>query len=66
MKYDVELSYGIGFTVSGIEADNQSEAIEKAKQIAEQTMLTTPVTGNDVEIDAGCLEYDQCSYIQEH
>lgn len=59
MKYDVELSYGIGFTITGVEAESQDEAIKKAKALVEQTDIST-----GPQVDAGCLEYDQCSFIQ--
>lgn len=58
MKYDVELSYAIGFTVTGVEAESREDAIRKAKALAEETNITT-----GIQVDAGCLEFDQCSYI---
>ena len=32
-RWDVELSYGIGFTVSGIEARTKEQAIEGRSQV---------------------------------
>ncbi len=59
-KYDVELCCGIGFTVTGVEADTQEEAITKAKDMVlnDTNIMTGP------QVDAGDLEYDQCTYIQ--
>lgn len=60
-KWNVDLVYGIPFTVNGIEADSRNEAIEKAKKAVEDN--TEIMTGHMV--DAGCLEYDQCSYSEQ-
>lgn len=59
-KWSVELCCGIGFTVSGVEADTRTEAIEKAKQMVLDG--TTILTGKQVEENG--LEYDRTAYIQ--
>lgn len=60
MKWNVELCCGIGFTVSNIEAATRDEAIEKAKNLVlDGTNIMT-----DVNVDAGDLEYDQCTYVE--
>lgn len=41
-KWSVELSYGIGFTVSDIEAETREEAIEKAKHLVEDGTTILP------------------------
>lgn len=61
MKYDVELTYGIEFRITDVEADSRDEAIEKAKVLVEKTDITTAKS----QVNAGALEYNQCSYIQE-
>lgn len=35
-KFTVEMCYGIGVSIEGIEAETQEEAIEKAKQLMEE------------------------------
>lgn len=61
MKWDVELSYGIGFTVTDIEAGTREEAITKAKAVVEEiTIVEGP------QVSTGSLEFDQCTYTQEH
>lgn len=61
MKWDVELFYGIGFTVTDIEANTREEAITKAKAIVEETTIM-----EGPQVSAGDLEFDQCTYTQEH
>lgn len=61
MKWDVELAYGIGFTVTDIEANTREEAITKAKAIVgETTIMEGP------QVIAGDLEFDQCTYTKQH
>lgn len=58
MKWDVELSYGIGFT--GVEAQSKEDAVRKAKALVEDTDINT-----GIQVDAGCLEFDQCTYTRQ-
>lgn len=60
MKWDVELSYGIGFTVTGVEAQSKEDAVRKAKALVEDTDINT-----GIQVDAGCLEFDQCTYARQ-
>lgn len=60
MKWDVELSYGIGFTVTGVEAQSEENAIRKAKALVEDTDINT-----GIQVDAGCLEFDQYTYVRQ-
>jgi hypothetical protein len=59
MKYDIDLAYGIGFTVSGIDANSHEEAIKKARNIIAKDI--TILNGRDV--DAGDLEFEGVNYI---
>ncbi|HLO11089.1 MAG TPA: hypothetical protein VK190_02410 [Pseudoneobacillus sp.] len=59
MKYTVEMSYGIGFTVTDIEANSQDEAIEKAKEIVEEEI--TVVDGRNV--DSSDLEFEDVNFV---
>lgn len=60
-NWNVELAYGIGFTVTGIEADTKEEAIKKARERVEDhtTILT------HAHVDEGDLEYDACTFCQK-
>lgn len=60
-KWSVELSYGIGFTVSDIQAETREEAIEKAKHLVEDgaTILLS-----DNSVDESGIEFDSVSYVQ--
>lgn len=60
-KYNVELVYGIGFTINDIVAETKEQAIEKAKQIVENETTVMGPHG----VNEGNLEYDQCSFIEE-
>ncbi len=60
-KWSVELSYGIGFTVSNIQAETQEEAIEKAKHLVENG---TTILSFDNSVDESGLEFDTVSYVQ--
>lgn len=60
-KWSVELSYGIGFTVSGIKAETKEEAIEKAKHLVEDGTTILPF---DNSVDESGLEFDMVSYVQ--
>lgn len=59
-KWDVELSYGIGFTVQGVDAGTREEAIEKAKHLVEEH--TDITTGR--QVDAGCMEFENVTHVQ--
>lgn len=60
-NWNVELSYGIGFTVSGVKANTKEQAIEKAKHLVEAgTDIITRAT-----VEGSGLEFDQCSFVQE-
>ena len=60
-KWSVELSYGIGFTVSNILAETQEEAIEKAKRLVEDGTTILPF---DNSVDESGLEFNMVSYVQ--
>lgn len=60
-KWSVELSYGIGFTVSDIEAETREEAIEKAKHLVEDGTTILPF---DNSVNENGLEFDMVSYAQ--
>ena len=59
-KWDVELSYGIGFTVQGVDAGTREEAIKKAKRLVED--YTDITTGR--QVDASCLEFESVTHTQ--
>lgn len=60
-KWDVELSYGIGFSVTGISAETREEAIKKARSLVEdETMIISTRT-----VDEGDLEFESVSYCAE-
>lgn len=60
-NWNIELAYGIGFTVIGIEADTKEEAIAKAREMVEEhtTILTR------AHVDEGDLEYNACTFCQQ-
>lgn len=60
-KWSVELSYGIGFTVSNIQAETREEAIEKAKDLVEKGTTILPF---DNSVDESGLEFDSVSYVK--
>lgn len=60
-KWSVELSYGIGFTVSDIRAETREEAIEKAKHLVENGTTILPF---DNSVDESGLKFDSVSYVQ--
>lgn len=60
-KWNVELCYGIGFTVTDVEADTQDRAIGMAKSL----VLKDTIVMTDSQVEAGNLEYDQCAYVQK-
>lgn len=60
-KWSVELSYGIGFTVSNIQAETREKAIEKAKDLVEKGTTILPF---DNSVDESGLEFDSVSYVQ--
>jgi hypothetical protein len=57
--FDVEMSYGIGFTVKVKGATSKFEAIERAKQMVSEVMVLE--TGN---VDAGSLEFEDVNYCE--
>ena len=60
-KWTVELSFGIGFTVSNVEAPTQQEAAKKAKDLVlEDTMFMT-----DPQVEKSDLEFEQYTYFKE-
>lgn len=60
-KWDVELSYGIGFTVSGIYAETKEQAVKKAKRRVEKD-VSVLTSGS---IDEGGLEFEMATDIRE-
>lgn len=58
-KWDLEFACGVGFSVDNVEAGTRNEAIEKAARMAEGTSFVT-----NAQVDAGDLEYDQCTYVE--
>lgn len=56
-KWTVEMCYGVGVSIEGIEADTQEEAIEKAKALVEDD------PGN--YIDLAEAEFESLNYITE-
>lgn len=60
-KWDVELVFNAPFTVTGVEAETEEEALETAKKcVIQGTDMTT-----DRLVEAGHLEFDMCSYIRQ-
>ena len=57
-KWDVELSYGIGVTVSGIQAETKEQAIKKAKRQVEKDVSVLTFGS----IDEGGLEFNAVTY----
>lgn len=60
-KWSVELSYGIGFTVSDVRAKTREEAIQKAKNLVEHG---TTILISESCVDERGLEFDSVSYTQ--
>lgn len=56
-KWCVEMAYGIGFTVSQIEARSKEEAVMKAKELIDNTNILT-----DIFVDESGLEFEQLTY----
>ena len=61
-KWDIELSYGIGFTVTGVPAATKEEAIHKARNLIENGTTILPFDGS---VDDRGLEFEQVTYVQE-
>lgn len=61
-KWNIDMAYGLSISVSGIEAETRDEAIEKAKELVEKEV---DINTLDEHVDAGSLEYDQCTFIKE-
>lgn len=57
------MSYGIGFTVSGVIAEAPEEAIKKARHLVEggTTILTA-----EGSVDGRGLGFEQVTYVQEN
>lgn len=62
-KWDVEMSYIAGFSISGIEADSREEAIEEAKRVINEEVTISDISMNTVE--CGGLEFEQVNFVQE-
>lgn len=60
-KWSVEMSYGVGFTVTGIEAETKNQAIETAKEIIEDDVSI--VCGS--HIDCSDLEFEQTTFVTD-
>lgn len=60
-KWDIEMTYGIGFSVCGVVAETQDEAIQKARHLVEQGTTVLPF---DNSVDERDLEFEQVTYIQ--
>lgn len=60
-KWDVELSCGIGFTVTGVEADTKENAIKKAKHLVDSSVSIMAGPG----IEEGSLTFEQCSFAKQ-
>ena len=61
-RYDIEMSYGVGVSLH-IEADNENEAIEKAKKMVDEEVRIDSGFGT-IE-DVGNLEFEQVNYISK-
>ena len=61
-KWSIEMAYGIGFTVTGIEADTKEKAIEVAKTYVEDEVSIIS-TACDVYVDAGDLEFKDVTFV---
>ena len=61
-KYNIEMCYSVGFSLCGVEAENEMEAIRKAQKLIEKG--TTLIT-EDSSIDSRDLEFEQVTFIQE-
>lgn len=59
MKFDIEMCYGLGVTVSSIEANSEEEAIGKAKKMVSSTVNIM----DGLNVEAGCLEFEQVTYV---
>lgn len=60
-KYDVEMAYGFGVTVSGVLASSPEEALAKAKQKVEEEISIL----DGANVDAGGIEYECPNFIRE-
>ncbi len=60
-KWNIELSYNMGFTVSGIEAETQEEAIDKAKYLVE----SIEIISCESAVEERGFEFDTVSYVQK-
>ena len=58
--YDIEMSYNVGVSLH-MEADNEKEAIEKAREMVEEEVSINSGFGT-IE-DVSDLEFKQVSYI---
>lgn len=59
-RYDIEMSYGVGVSLH-VEADNEKEAIEKAREMVEEEVSINSGFGT-IE-DVSDLEFNQVNYI---
>lgn len=62
-KWDVEMSYGIGFTISGIEAETREEAIEAAQRAINEDVNVSDISEHCIE--CGGFEFEQVNFVQE-
>lgn len=61
-SYDIQMSYGIGFTVEGIKADTQEEAVNKARKMVDEGTVILPY---DISVDVGNLEFEGAICLKE-
>lgn|GEM_PF-3785084 len=62
-QWNIELSYGIGFSVTGISAENEAEAINEARKIVERG---TTILLYDGTVDERGLEFECVTHIQQN
>lgn len=60
MKYSVELSFNIGFTVTGVDAVSIAEAQSKAIEMVRKEVRILDSTS----IDIGELEFESVDFVQ--
>lgn len=61
-SYDIQMNYGIRFTVEGIKAGTQEEAVRKARKIVEEGITILPY---DCSVDVGNLGFESAMCLKE-
>lgn len=61
-RWNVDLSFGVGVSASGIKAETAGDAIKIVKTLVENDVM---IHATGAKIDVSDLEFMECTYVKE-